>query len=699
MAEGLKDYHIEIVMQRPGLQQQQDARQTFLSERNHSTLETILVDDLKERYDLTLNDTQRRRLSNTLNHYINEVYTKQGNKPLQHLNKEALVASSKDFLQYMERKDATKGKNAFKQVMDNTLFEETSQRFERVNNERHEVKALPPPVPDFRISLTEDGPPAAEIFERAKKQREMEALRLQQAETGVQQRAQSDFNFRAQQNMQNKQTELVLRNQVVQPSSQERDTSLVVLPDRRELLMGAIGSFDGMEGPRYDQGRMLGQANGNPTVSEPLLAIPDRVLPQQILPKEDKTISYREIENNLFIYSADRDWLRNNKENRYNFTVNFDPAANGQSFGPSLASQQKFKNIVRIELVKCIVPGEALGVTVQRTRNNPATNTDFQDNILNLPYVILRISELENNNYGTDNFLDRSFGVLQFDAQWSSDITYTAHPLYNRGYFAMIPKFLKCQKEYYPTPLSTLQKLSIDIRRPNGDPISLASDTFDIGGIIAPQSATSTSGGAGTIVAGDKFPFTHVITFSEPGLEYNMVIPVINGTAANFFINTTKYFSKFQICTGDRIQISGYSYPDTVLNDPVYGQCLRAFSMWINRPEGHIALNFAYSNTVTMDTSNNTTGISDGFNQLGYANFIIIQAPYQDPTSGNIQLMPFGPLIDNNIPNIGAILNAFGTSLQSPVRLMNLNRQINLVFRIITRDMDSLPQLRPDNNY
>ena len=87
-------------MQRPGLQQQ-DTQQTFFSEKNHLTLETILIQDFKERYDLTLNDAERRRLSNTLNHYINEVYSKQGNKPIQALNKEALGASSKDFLQYM----------------------------------------------------------------------------------------------------------------------------------------------------------------------------------------------------------------------------------------------------------------------------------------------------------------------------------------------------------------------------------------------------------------------------------------------------------------------------------------------------------------------------------------------------------------------------------------------------------------------
>ena len=84
--------------------------------------------------------------------------------------------------------------------------------------------------------------------------------------------------------------------------------------------------------------------------------------------------------------------------------------------------------------------------------------------------------------------------------------------------------------------------------------------------------------------------------------------------------------------------------------------------------------------------------MTDGFNDVGYANFIVIQARYQDPTTGSVMLNPFGP-------NFGAILRAFGANLQSPVRLMNLNKQLQLVFRIITREMDSLPQLRPDNNY
>jgi hypothetical protein len=154
---------------------------------------------------------------------------------------------------------------------------------------------------------------------------------------------------------------------------------------------------------------------------------------------------------------------------------------------------------------------------------------------------------------------------------------------------------------------------------------------------------------------------------------------------ANFFIVTNKYFSRFEICKGDRLQISGYTYTDAALNDPVNGQALRDFCNWINRPEGHIVVNIGYSDT--------NTSIVDGENQVGYANVIMIQARYEDPTTGSIALSPFGSA------NFSNVLNAFGIALQSPRRLIDINKQLNLVFRVITREMDSLPQIRPDNNY
>jgi len=677
-------------MYRPGLsqvpvtsvQKPVSVQSVFFSEKNYQTLETVLLQDVEERNGTTLTEPQRERLAKTLNHYCKQVYQKQGEKPLSLLNKEVLSSCAKDFSQYLQRKELTKGVDPVKKVMDEALFQETSQRFERLTQERQEVKALPPPAPDFRISLSEDGPPAAEMFERAKKQRELEALRaaataseLKKAEVGVAGRIQADTAFRALQDAQNQSSEraLALRNSKPTPVT---DLPLAILPDRRDLMMGAVGSFDGFQETRGvgADTRMLGQANGNPTTTVPLLAPVGPDLPQQVLVQQPAVVSYREVENNLFLYSADRDWLKNNKENRYSFTVNFDPAANSQNFGPTLAAQQKFKNIVRIELVKAIVPGESLSVTVNRnTTENQVTNTTYQDNILNLPFITVRVAELENNNYGTDTFLDRSFGVLQYDDHWRSDDTVQGGT--TKGFLCMIPKFLRCQKEYYPTPLSTLQKMTVDIRRPNGDLVSAVPDTLDVLGILAPQAGS---------VAGTAFPFSLPITVGSTPSQYNVMVPAANGDPANFFLVTSTYFSRFAMCAGDRIQVSGYAYPEEALSDATYGPMLRAFSQWVNRPEGHVVLGTCYTPTPST--------LHDGVNEVGYANVLVIPARMQDPTTGSILPWSFGS-------GLGGALATFGAGLQSPIRLMNLNKQVSLVFRIVTREMDALPGLRPENTY
>jgi hypothetical protein len=241
----------------------------------------------------------------------------------------------------------------------------------------------------------------------------------------------------------------------------------------------------------------------------------------------------------------------------------------------------------------------------------------------------------------------------------------------------MIPKFLKCQKEFYPTPLSTLQRMTINIRRPNGELLSNSPDTYDIVGIIGAQEAAP--------AAGLTFPFC----VSPIVSKFNVARPassIAQPNPGNFFIITNKYFSRFDICKGDRIQMNGYTYNDAALNDVTYGDALRDFSNWINRQEGHIVLGIGYTDT-------NTTMV-DNANTSGYANVIIIQTRYEDPTTGSTLISPFG-----NKSDFSSVLNAFGVALQSPRRLINLNKQLNLVFRVITREMDSLPQIRPDNNY
>jgi len=138
----------------------------------------------------------------------------------------------------------------------------------------------------------------------------------------------------------------------------------------------------------------------------------------------------------------------------------------------------------------------------------------------------------------------------------------------------MIPKFLKCQKQFYPTPLSTLQKMTINIRRPNGELLSNSPDTYDIAGIIGAQDSAA--------MPGPTYPFTVIPTGSIFNV-FNPASPIAQPNPGNLFIVTNKYFSRFDVCKGDRIQMNGYTYNDDALKDVTYGDALRDFSNWINR--------------------------------------------------------------------------------------------------------------------
>jgi hypothetical protein len=80
-------------------------------------------------------------------------------------------------------------------------------------------------------------------------------------------------------------------------------------------------------------------------------------------------------------------------------------------------------------------------------------------------------------------------------------------------------------------------------------------------------------------------------------------------------------------------------------------------------------------------------------NSAGYCNCIIIQNRFVDPTSGSVALQPFG--------GSSALSSAFFASLKGTAitsgRVLNMSNQSQLVFRIITREMDATSRIRPDN--
>jgi len=399
------------------------------------------------------------------------------------------------------------------------------------------------------------------IFEQIKKQREEEAQRSDEL---LKARVTADQNYNSMQGAAAAQDQLVLTQRensrmMVQRESATELATRMVNPDPRRIFMKDV-----IDGNPVGQGQgtsleILFRSNNNSAAGNATTALPSAlttrpVRPQDNIIPQDDILTYKENEYNLFMYSADRDWLSGNPtlQNRYNFTVNFDPGNNraGQFFGVNAAASIKFKNITRIEFVKAILPVEGVDTIMRKNAAaNASINYDvsLNVNILSFPYLNLYVKELDTNSYGTDYNFERAFSVLQYDANWISDNTVTT----KGGYLAMIPKFMKCQKVYTPTPLSTLQKLTLRLERPDGNLVSDVQDTLDISGVF------SSSGSSGAYMAP-----------AGGGYSANVTNTKYADASSNYlWLETANYFSRFSVAQGDRIRIRGLTFPSSFSGD------------------------------------------------------------------------------------------------------------------------------------
>lgn len=392
----------------------------------------------------------------------------------------------------------------------------------------------------------------------------------------------------------------------------------------------------------------------------------DYIIPQESIQK------YQETEYNIFLTSSDRDWLRNTAENRYNFSVNFNTGSKKNGFSFNAALQERFRNISRIEFVKAILPLEAYTPLVRIAGSEPSVvyDTTRVVNIFSLPFAGIRIAELNNNGFSTKPEEDNTFAIVQYDSTWSSDLsaqavqsTAPAPVLTKSGYVGMIPKFLKTQKVYTPAPLATLQRLTIRMERHNGELLSSDSDVLFFKRICMSNSLLSI------------------------GIPTGTVYDVTSPQNSYIFIQTTKFFPYSAVSEGDHIQIQGYT-PASVSGTAT------DFANFINRQQGHTVVATAY-------VSSDTAGvITDGRNNAGYCNIIILRGRFDDPSTGSTgrSTAYFGG-------GDGTAESAFTLDLdnvsvepnQTGAALLNTSRQTHVVIRIITRDYDSTSNIRPDN--
>jgi len=586
-------------------QRQNDTHQTFFAQANYARL----LQPLREQYERKLNTDELpedvdKRLQKSLQHYMKEVFRVNGTAtPISTLNQEVYRETTLNFDGWLQKQVSTNvpKRPIATQSNQDPLFESVGNRFEREQQSRASAPLQAIPNMDFTIPKDdEDAEDPLDKYERLRKQRELEA----------------------------------------KPASVNKTRSMDIYsepsaPSATTLIPPV-------------------QQNNQPP--PPLLA----PRPQEYIIKQEDVIKYKENENNLYIYSGDRDWLANRNENRYNFTINFNTVSNTNSatFSPSV--KERFKNIVRMELVKVILSSEPLEISVRSIFKsgsgtiNVSNDTDRIINVLAHPFVMIRISEWTGNGYGTNVNIDNTFGLVQYDQTWKSDIRAP-----NFGHISMTPRYLKAQRVYSPTPLATLQKLSIQVERPDGQQLTTMLDTLDIGRIYLSES----------------------IVFTALDNTGNPLIPTTTYDSY-IFIKTKTWFNRYFVSESDKIQIRGY--------DVESGAYRGDFNSFINSVNGHIVVGTGWTPT------NDPLKVTEGWNTVGYSNYIIIRSRFEDPTiSGSTDRKYFGGSSDDD--DLKTNLKNKMQDLTS-CALINLNRQSHFVLRIITREMDASSNLRPDNS-
>lgn len=647
----------------------------FLHPDNKGVLQRVLYKDICRRYGGDLNEKQASRLIKTVDFYVGEVHRVHGNKNIQFLNTELLAVVLPDYMAYLERNERSVTRSAVsdieagppsREAEDNRQgrreIQDIDDAFSALQTQRQEVKTTTrQSIQDFQISLSEEPPLSMELFERMKKERDEASI---VTVPPVNPFVEASDSFSQGSKKAREDAEAMFADQERKKLERRAAIALPVPPDMRAI---------------YERPAPTPQnaAAGNPTVAENRPRDTLANLPQAMITREPDIMSFRETETNLFLYSGDRDWVSNSTETRYNFTTVFDPAGlpGSTPFFQNPSVPTRFRNIVRIEFIKAIIPGEGLDPLVTKTGAS-AYSANANMNALSFPYIQVRVPELDTNSYGTNQGITTSFALIQYDANWINDSSLGSQ----RGYLAMIPKFMKCQR-VYTTPLSTLQRLSIQLQRPDGTLLSTALDTLDVQNIYPSIAITpSVFGGGG--VSGTVYKRDNAVDVSG---------------SAYYWVQTKNYFNVASFNTGDRVLLKNIAWSSWTPLSPSGTQLNQLTSIvnFLQRASGHIIV------SVGMVTGTGTSAVFSDTPVQGYVNAFLVRGDFPDPnataTLGVLTPVAPGGTADDANAGDGSASNYLINTAVTSGRVLNQSRQVHVAFRVITREFDSTGILRADN--
>ena len=325
-----------------------------------------------------------------------------------------------------------------------------------------------------------------------------------------------------------------------------------------------------------------------------------------------------------------------------------------------------YRNVTSVELVNALIPQDCVNIPF---------DTRVYIDILNFPYLLLQIQEFSDVFRGTNSHNDRAFSVLIFDKQHDSSVlsldyingTTSSNSVvqsnpktqfyreYRKTFYKYTPAYFE-KKVFFNQPLASLPHMSINLTTPAGENLYTDSDVLKITTVNTANLSTVGTGFEYTKAVG--YPGDNLATYD--GRQY-------------IRIQTESAFSNKMFRLGDLIRIQGFD------SNAELSVSNARFNEFMNRESGHYILNTDYCNVMGPNGSNI-------YNQ-GY--------------TSNLYIAPPGDL---NATNTGVNPSTYYSNIvasnpwvQTDSKLINVNLQTHLLFKINTREGDISPLSKPMN--
>ncbi len=488
----------------------------FYSKDNMMLIIDIFNDYMREKHGIQIDTIENTKtLKKFVYSTMNDVYEKNKDKPAQQLNINVLTILREHYLQKAKTADSKKPNIAVLN-RDADLYGKRSVQFNELIPEgnpysRRESELITPVALDKLIHERErqfnndsEKPDISKLGKQVHETPEDSSLFLKKLDL-----LQNERNSILSDTISNGDS---IMNRLI-TDTQTQQMNKIVNHDPKVLFNNPIST------------ELLGSGeskpfNPNNSSHSEIMNEPLRSSDAYLNPRNHKT---KEIEKFLSINSVDRNWSL--EPLRYRYSIN--------SLGNNNDLQSRYRNIESISVGKVVIPEEIIERTTTTNQNlKQFFNYDFS---FAYPYLILRIDEFDNVYDGTNDTVRKAFSKLIYHRSYKAPN--------GRGYIILKP-IQKEKKKFYPTPLSSIGKLSISLLKPNGDVLNTSSDSYKL----------------------------FKVEYEQFNTHYLKIV-------------TDVYFDKNEFFVGDEVLFQGHNM--TVLNNNMNDFDVQKFNEFINRKEGH----------------------------------------------------------------------------------------------------------------